>query len=148
MTLPAVTEMMTICFSRILRIAAKPETNAVRRSDPSPNVLIFPVSLKIIVACSSAWHDELPAGAENPDAQGVQTEAPETAVKVPGKHGVQDSFFEPPLENDAAGQLPEGANRPGELQCLPGEHGVQLDDEAFPEEKDPKGQSPLNVVSP
>ena len=102
----------------------------------------------MICACSSAWHDELPAGAEKPDAQGAQAEAPETAVNVPGKHGVQDSVFEPPLENAPAGQLPEGDDRPGELQCLPGEHGVQLEVEAFHEEKDPKGQSPLNVESP
>ncbi len=102
----------------------------------------------MIRECSSAWHDELPAGAENPDAQGVQTEAPKIAVNVPGKHGVQDSFFEPPLENAPAGQLPEGANRPGELQYLPGEHGVQLDVEAVPEENDPTGHSPETTDSP
>jgi hypothetical protein len=53
-TLPSVTEIMTICFSGILRILAKPETNAVRLSDPSPNKLIDPVSFRIIVSCSSA----------------------------------------------------------------------------------------------
>ena len=129
-------------------MAAKPETNSVRRSDPSPNVLIDPVSLIMICACSSAWQDELPAGAENPDAQGEQKEAPATALNVPGKQGEQDSVFEPPLENDPVGQLPEGDDRPAALQCLPGEHGVQLGVDAFPAENDPNGQSPLTVESP
>ena len=75
-----------------------PDKNAVRRSDPSPNVLIDPVSFRIIAACSSAWHDELPAGAENPDEQGVHAEAPGTALNVPARQGVQDSFLAPPAE--------------------------------------------------
>ena len=98
-------------------MAAKPETNSVRRSDPSPNVLIDPVSLIMICACSSAWQDELPAGAENPDAQGEQKEAPATALKVPGKHWEHDSFLAPPAEKEAAEQLPEGDDRPAALQC-------------------------------
>ena len=85
-------------------MAAKPDTNSVRRPDPSPNVLIDPVSFRIIVACSSATHNARPAGTENPDAQGEQTEAPATALNVPGKQGEQDSVFEPPLENDPVGQ--------------------------------------------
>jgi hypothetical protein len=79
-------------------MAAKPETNAVRRSDPSPNVLMDPVSFRIIDACSSAWHDELPAGAENPDEQGAHAEAPRTALNVPAGHGVQESVLAPPAE--------------------------------------------------
>ncbi len=85
-------------------MAAKPETNSARRPDPSPNVLIDPVSLIMICACSSAWQDELPARAKNPDIQGEQTEAPVTALNVPGKQEEQDSVFEPPLENDPVGQ--------------------------------------------
>ncbi len=98
MTLPSVTDTMIICVSAIFRIAAKPETNAIRRSDPSPNVWIDPVSLIMICACSSAWQDELPAGAENPDVQGKQTEDPVTALNVPGKHGVHDSLLAPSIE--------------------------------------------------
>ncbi len=79
-------------------MAANPETNAVRRSDPSPNVLIDPVSFRIIAACSSAWHDELPAEEKNPDAQGEHAEAPSTALNVPGGHWVQKLFLAPPAE--------------------------------------------------
>jgi len=79
-------------------MVAKPDMNAVRRSDPSPNVLMDPVSFRIIAACSSAWHDELPAWAENPDEQGAHAEAPRTALNVPGGHRVQDSVLAPLVE--------------------------------------------------
>ncbi len=102
----------------------------------------------MICACSSAWQDELPAGAENPDLQGKQTEDPVTALNVPGKHGVHDSLLAPPIEYEATGQLPDGDDRPRELQYLPGEQGVQVDIEAFPGEKDPKGHLPLTDIRP
>jgi hypothetical protein len=90
----------------------------------------------------------LPAEAENPDAQGGQTEAPITALEVPGGQGVHDSVLAPQLENDAAGQLPDGDDSPGVLQYLPGKHGVQSGVEALLTEKEPKGQSPLAAESP
>jgi len=129
-------------------MAARPDTNAVRRSDPSPNESMDPVSLMMICACSSAWHNKLPAGAENPDAQGEQADALATALAVPGGHGVHDAFLAAPAEKEAAGQSPEGEDRPAELQCFPGEQGEQLDVEAMPGEKEPKGQSPLAAESP
>ena len=89
----------------------------------------------------------LPAEAENPDAQGGQTDAPITALEVPRGQGVQDSVLAPPLENDAAGQLPDGDDSPGVLQCLPGKHGVQSGVEALLAEKEPNGQS-LAAASP
>jgi len=89
----------------------------------------------------------LPAEAENPDAHGGQTEAPITALEVPRGQGVHDSVLAPSLENDAAGQLPDGDDSPGVLQCLPGKHGVQSGVEALPAEKEPKGQS-LAAASP
>ncbi len=90
----------------------------------------------------------LPAGAENPEAHGGHTEAPETALNVPAGHGVQNSFLAPPVEKEAGGQLPDGDDRPVLLQCRPGKHGVQSGVEAFPGENDPNGQSPLAVASP
>ena len=126
----------------------KPETNAVRRSDPSPKVSMDPVRVITIFSCSSAWHDVLPAGADDPDAQGMQAEAPATALEVLGGQGVQDSIFAPPVEYDPAGQFPDGDTSPRELQCLPGEHGVQSAVEALPAEKEPSGQSPLAAERP
>ena len=126
----------------------KPDTNAARRSDPSPKVSIDPVRVITIFSCSSAWHDVLPAGADDPDAHGMQTEAPATALDVPRGQGVQDSFLAPPVEKDPDGQLPDGDTSPRELQCLPGEHGVQSAVEALPAEKEPNGQSPLATESP
>jgi hypothetical protein len=139
---------MTICFSEIARMEIKPDTNAVRRSDPSPKVSIDPVSVNKILSCSRAWHDTLLADADNPGAQEMQTEAPATAFAVPGGHGVHDSFMAPPFEKVPAGQLPDGIDRPTELQYLPGEHGVQSAVEALPAEKEPIGQSPLATESP
>ena len=78
----------------------------------------------------------------------MHAEAPLTALEVPGGHGVHDAFFAPPLENDAAGQLPVGDDKPTELQCLPGKQAVQSAVEALPAEKEPKGQSPLAAASP
>ncbi len=90
----------------------------------------------------------LPAGAENLEAHGGHTEAPATALDVPGGHGVQNSFLAPPVEKEPAGQLPDGDDRPALLQCRPGKHGVQSGVEAFPGEKDPNGQSPLTDERP
>ena len=53
-TLPAVTDTMTICFSGTERICDKPVTNAARRSDPSPKVLMDPVRVNTIFSCSSS----------------------------------------------------------------------------------------------
>jgi hypothetical protein len=107
-----------------------------------------PVSVNTIFSCSSAWHDVLPAGADDPDAQGMQAEAPATALEVLGGQGVQDSFFAPPVEKDPAGQSPDGSDRPTELQYFPGEHGVQSAVEALPAEKEPNEQSPLAAERP
>ena len=78
----------------------------------------------------------------------MQAEAPPTALEVPCGHGVHDSVLAKPLENDATGQLPDGSDRPTELQYLPGKHGVQSAVEALPAEKEPNGQSPLATESP
>ena len=43
--LPEVTEIITMYFSLIPRTAARPDTNAARRAEPSPNSLIDPVSV-------------------------------------------------------------------------------------------------------
>ncbi len=90
----------------------------------------------------------LPAGADDPDAQGMQREAPAAALEVLGGQGVQDSIFAPPDEKDPAGQFPDGDASPRELQCLPGKHGVQSGVEALPAEKEPDGQSPLATARP
>ena len=126
----------------------KPDTKAVRRSNPSPKVSMDPVRVNTIFSCSSAWHDVLPAGADDPDAHGMQAEAPATALEVLGGQGVQDSIFAPPVAKDPAGQFPDGDASPRELQCLPGKHGVQSVVEALPAEKEPNGQSPLAAASP
>ncbi len=126
----------------------KPDTKTVRRSDPSPKVPMDPVRVNTIFSCSSDWQDVLPAGADVPDAQGMQAEAPATALEVIGGQGVQDSMFAPPVEKDPAGQFPDGDTSPRELQCLPGKHGVQSAVEALPAEKEPNGQSPLAAVRP
>ena len=45
---------MTIWFSEMRRTAARPDTNAARRAEPSPNVLMDPVSLRTTFGCSKA----------------------------------------------------------------------------------------------
>jgi hypothetical protein len=78
----------------------------------------------------------------------MQTEAPVTAFEVPGGQVVHNSFVAPPVENEAAGQLPDGDTSPMELQYFPGGQAVQLAVEALPAEKEPNGQSPLAAVRP
>jgi hypothetical protein len=111
-------------------------------------VSMDPVRVNTIFSCSSAWHDVLPAGADDPDAQMMQAEAPATALEVLGGQGVQDSIFAPPVEKDPAGQFPDGDTSPRELQCLPGKHEMQSGVEALPAEKEPNGQSPLAAERP
>jgi hypothetical protein len=48
---------MTIWFSEMRRTAARPDTNAARRAEPSPNVLMDPVSFTTTLGCSSDGAD-------------------------------------------------------------------------------------------
>ena len=128
----------------MLRIAAKPGEHIVRRSDPSLRVLIYPVSFKTIVAFSSAWYDELPAGVDNPDEPGDHTEAPDTALHAPGGY----SYLEAPAKYEEAEQSQKGDETSEGLQCFPDKQGMQLEVEANFGGQDLKGEYPLAVESP